>query len=328
MAAPVITLTAPPYSFLQPSDANNLCGEPETGLCLPVYNPSDLAFQISVSMVFDNSADLVSYLTGQTVTFGGTQYTAFTMAGICTDTILTGNVNPANVYEFSSPATATDWNNLTLSWIDYFSANGNVANWEAMANCTCFSICIYRVTPVVVSGLFGSPQLQWHVTTLGTLSNCFIKAVHLCDTPACNVPSPPASCEVPTRYTSLLQYRNNSDAFGFWYDEAPAALQPGGATPFYNSVRLPFYLHSPVYTEDQMTYQLSDGSSQKLSHRIWKDYKFKTDYWYDDWVQKFVVATAHDEVVISSPYANVVDENFVRIEKIDTEWYRRRRQFY
>ncbi len=111
-------------------------------------------------------------------------------------------------------------------------------------------------------------------------------------------------------YTSLLSYRSNESNFGFTY------FNPD----FYNKVRLPFYLHSPENAEEEKSYQKSDGATIKISHRIWKDYKVKTDYWFDDWHEKFVVATAHDDVHVNCNYSGI-DARFVRTEKVEVDWH-------
>jgi len=119
--------------------------------------------------------------------------------------------------------------------------------------------------------------------------------------------------EPETCFNTLIQYNNQENAFGFSYTGAP-----GG---YFNSVRLNLYLHSPVNDEQQQVYEKSDGSTQKIMHRIWKDYDFKTDYYPDEIHEKLNVATAHDTVLLTSSLAGLSATAFVRKEKIDITWY-------
>lgn len=168
----------------------------------------------------------------------------------------------------------------------YFKWNGSQTEFDNLPVNTCFQIFMYY---------FPSDSSAGPVK-FGQTLNCFYKTVDTC-------------------YTSLVEYNNNDDAFGFEYTEAPS-----GEKPFYNKVRLPFYLHSPVFPEEQTTYQKSDGSSQKLSHRIWTDYKLKTDWWFKEWIKKFVVATAHDNVFITNGLSNLTHVAVVRTEALETTY--------
>jgi len=110
-------------------------------------------------------------------------------------------------------------------------------------------------------------------------------------------------------FTSILAYRNMSNAFGFDY-----------STNAYNRVRLNFYLHSATDTEESKNYAKSDGSTVQLSYRLWKDYKVKIDYMLENWIERFAVATAHDDLRVTCDYAGVSQEPFVRTEKVDVKW--------
>jgi len=111
-------------------------------------------------------------------------------------------------------------------------------------------------------------------------------------------------------YTSVIGYRNNENAFDFDYSEST----------FFNRVRLPLYLHSPTNSEEQKTYSKSNGSSVKLMHRIWKDYRVKTDYFTDGMLERFAVATAHDGVYITCSYSDLSNAQFIRTEKVEIDW--------
>ena len=111
-------------------------------------------------------------------------------------------------------------------------------------------------------------------------------------------------------FTSVLGYRNNEDAFYFDYSD----------TIFFNRVRLPLYLHSPTFAQEEKSYSKSDGSTVKRMHRIWKDYKVKTDYIINDWHEKFNIATAHDALFIECSYVGLNNVQFIRTEKIEIGW--------
>ncbi len=127
-------------------------------------------------------------------------------------------------------------------------------------------------------------------TTFGCFTQCFVKIGDEC-------------------YTTKFIYRNNENAFDFDYTD-PA---------FSNRIRLPLYLHSPTNPEEEKSYAKSDGSSVKLMHRIWKDYRVKGDYMTEDVIEKFTVMTAHDTVNITCTYSGVSDY-FIRTEKVEPAW--------
>jgi hypothetical protein len=175
-------------------------------------------------------------------------------------------------------------------YVGYFSFNDTSAAFAAMDNYDCFSLSFIQYPAMQpYRGL-----IEW-----ATSSTCFYKEPETC-------------------FNTLVQYNNNDNAFGFYYIQDTFNAATSG---WYNSVRLNLYLHSPVNDEQQQVYELSDGSTQKIMHRIWKDYDFKTDYYPDEIHEKINVATAHDNVLLSSSLAGISAEAFVRKEKIDITWY-------
>lgn len=110
-------------------------------------------------------------------------------------------------------------------------------------------------------------------------------------------------------YTSILAYRNSSNIFGFNYTSS-----------VYNRVRLPFYCHSPIITEERKDYAKSDGSTILLSYRLWSDFKVKTDYMLQYMHKRFAAATAHSDVRITDTYSGLNQEAIVRIEKMEFNW--------
>lgn len=254
-------------------------------------------------------------------------------ARICIDCDDDTLVGPTNDFQWIATACHFDLN--TASTVFVFQSTNLVTEFNALKPGQCFSICIYEVglvntlppiTPRPFANIAGCAPFS-NVGQVSPVRWCsttqFYKITKECE-------------EYPT---SVLQYSNINDAFGFYYNFLGQIMQPG--INFLNSIRLPFYLHSPQQTEDQMSYGLSDGSSRKLSHRIWTEYKFKMD-WLDRFTLKcFSIATAHDLVYITCHYEGLdpwnlddvdnggVDEinyqtgdptQFVRLDKVNVDW--------
>ena len=91
-------------------------------------------------------------------------------------------------------------------------------------------------------------------------------------------------------FTSRITYRNNEDAFGFFY---PSSLT-------YNAIRLPMYASNPAFDIEQQTYVRSNGERTKVFARLAKKYKFVTDFLPEEIHQKLVVALNHDSVLIAT----------------------------
>lgn len=159
-------------------------------------------------------------------------------------------------------------------YVGYFTYNvGNI--WELIKVNQCFGL-------MIISG--GS--------LISCMDTCFYKVGDEC--------SPP---------TSIIQYRADSNMFGFNY-----------TTAFYNRVRLELYLHSPTNAIEEKSYSKSDGSSLMLMQRIWKDYQVKTNYFPEEWHERFVVATAHPDVRVTCVYSALTQEPIIRTEKLDIQW--------
>ncbi len=314
-----VYIVSPDYSFVQMQAPGN-CGFENclpASRRIPVVTPADLAFQMIAEVSFaDENWFLQTYSAGITYTGdtgagpGGSLLYSTIAARICQDC---DDVGDPTTFDYQYTGTFVQTVTGTQAqYAGFFQYNYAANDWNNLPTGSCFNLCFYKLSYIKTPG---SP-----------IAGKLVEAVKLSATPDPNVFNDcPYICTYTQFYksdddcyTSVIQYANNSDAFLFLYDIL-TPLAPDYI--FYNTVRLPFYLHSPSYTEEQMTYQQSNGLSVKLSHRIWKDYKLKTDYWYDEWVQRFVVATAHDTVMITCPYANIVSQYFVRTEKIDTEWY-------
>lgn len=89
-------------------------------------------------------------------------------------------------------------------------------------------------------------------------------------------------------FTSRIAYKNNEDAFGFFY-----------VGNLINEIRLPMYATSPAFDIEQQTYVRSNGIRTKVFARLAKKYKFVTDFLPEEIHQKLVVALNHDTVYIT-----------------------------
>lgn len=166
-------------------------------------------------------------------------------------------------------------------WVGNFVSNGDEAVFTALSVGECFTIDIYKHNVLDDSEEF-----------LVTCTNCFTKILDTC-------------------YTSLMIYRANNDAFGFYYSDYPN---------YSNSIRLSFYLHSPFKTEEKKQYEKSNGATVITSYRLWKNYELKTDYWDARIHDNFEIALAHNIIVITNPYANIEDEFFTNQKPLEIDW--------
>jgi hypothetical protein len=252
--------------------------------------------------------------------------------GVMGATICTDCNNPPDVKNFdlmwkcTAVAPTGNSNRLTGAneYVLYFQPTGITTNnsWANVATGACFNLAFYYLQYAYIQHSPGNVVFEMVANT--PLGDCSYTCFKKMDGQDCD-----------SYPTSVLQYANNSDAFGFYYD---ALIELVDNINYLNSIRLPVYLHSPAQAEDQMSYQKSDGSTLKLSHRIWTDYKLKSDYLSADQHAALVAATAHDLVFIACGYAGLnpwplnlygipsayqytgTPTQFVRTEKIEVEW--------
>ena len=74
--------------------------------------------------------------------------------------------------------------------------------------------------------------------------------------------------------------------------------------PFRNRIRLPFYLTQPQYPTERNVFRRADGTSKTISAVIRNTYIGKTDYLWEQWHRKLVIALSHDEVNIEGTNLN------------------------
>jgi len=105
-------------------------------------------------------------------------------------------------------------------------------------------------------------------------------------------------------FTSVVEYGNEDDAFGFEYCGDPA---------FMNRVRLPFYLSKPQFPAERNVFRKANGAAQVLSVVIRKTMQGITDYLNELWHQRLMIALNHDHV-------NVYSETFTGSVVMDGEY--------
>ncbi len=294
------------------------CDAPQ--VCLPMVKASDLSFQLTFLASGTDFNYFMQIVSGALGKIGAIPFA---------DGVTPPNPNTLQLNDFSWFITGVaPTGNVLLGipeWVVYFQPNANEIRMANIEIGQCFNIYLYYFEMVFIAGNWtfvtgASTKIMPNADNTGQLITitCFTKVEDSCE----------------AQPTSILQYVNNSDCFGFFYDQLPNLVDN---INFVNSIRLPLYLHSPEQSEDQMSYAKSNGSTLKLSHRIWTDYKLKTDRLTAEQHLALVAATAHDLVFIeceiegislggaNPPFTWVYDlqitqTQFVRTEKINVEW--------
>jgi hypothetical protein len=90
-----------------------------------------------------------------------------------------------------------------------------------------------------------------------------------------------------TCFTSVVDFNNNENAFGFIYT----------VTSFSNRIRLPIYFKNPEFQNRQKVYVRSDGTRKKLFARLAKKWVGLIDMATEEVHQKLIVALSHDNVI-------------------------------
>lgn len=112
-------------------------------------------------------------------------------------------------------------------------------------------------------------------------------------------------------YTTVIQYYNNEDAFGFLY----SGLVPG----LFNRVRLPLYLKQPQFPTQRTVFTLSNGSKKKLASRIEKEWVVQTDFMPKEWHERLVIALEHDFFGLENTNSNTLSE-FMMEDTYPIDW--------
>ena len=119
-------------------------------------------------------------------------------------------------------------------------------------------------------------------------------------------------------YTSVISYRNESDAFGFHYTGPNYGSN-------HNLIELPCYLRDPTMPSEEKVYVRSDGSSQLLYQRKDEQYELETDSMPYVWHKNLDIALSHDSVSITGPNIRAFDpvntaSEFVKKDNYEIEY--------
>ncbi len=124
-------------------------------------------------------------------------------------------------------------------------------------------------------------------------------------------------------FTSKISYKCNEDSFGFDYSEPLYDSEGSRTIPFFNKIRLPFYLTEPQYPLTRNVFMKSDGSRLKLSARIANSWELIVDYMPRYWHEKLIVALEHDTVLIDNINSCLpVDTQFIQEKEYKIDWQR------
>lgn len=265
------TISFPRYSFVQAQpdpmreDVPTSC-YPDPRACLPMSTPVNLAFQV----VAGDSLTFPSFPTYNSRFYA---YAVPVDDPIRWDTQTSGTFATHPIFIKTDVIDWTYTPGYILAHFDNATGNDSFQAYP-VAPGECFKLqFVYEV--YYVSG--GAIHERHY---LGC-SNCFVRV-------------PMDQC-----YTTLLQYRNDTNAFDFlcYYQDSNGT---NSAANFYNKIELPMYLKNPVMNDDTKVYTRSDGSIIKLYERKEEQYLLETDLMPYTWLRALDVALSHDTVVISN----------------------------
>lgn len=111
-------------------------------------------------------------------------------------------------------------------------------------------------------------------------------------------------------YTTAIKYYNKEDSFGFRYPHDEV----------YNRILLPFWIRFPEYPLTEKIQRLQDGTYNRISSNIEKEYPCITDYM-PEWAHdRMVIALKHDVVIATAPFAKIQEEAVMVQGGYNTDW--------
>jgi hypothetical protein len=287
-----VVLSSPAYSYIQiqepelPTDCVK-----EIGLCLPIYLPSDLSFQL-IAKVSGADKDWfeIQFETGDPVT----THKETVWARVCVDC---ANIEEPYVDLPHSMTWTGRWRKIeegsTDTWVGNFTTNGNDAPFLDLPIGTCFNLCFHKVQINIddeteTEGLSTVP--------IACTDTCFQRIDDDC-------------------FTSWFTYQSNEDSMGFIYTSASKVVN------FANQVRLPCYLRDIQFPIEEMSYEKSNGDEIKLYARIHEDYELVVDWIPKAWHKRLVILLHHDIVKIDNPNDGFAKQMFIVCkEKYQIDW--------
>lgn len=118
-------------------------------------------------------------------------------------------------------------------------------------------------------------------------------------------------------FTKLLKYRNDEDAFGFYYEQQ---MLPLYAT-FYNKIRIELTVHSPQFPKVKKVFRNSLGEYQKLAASLRKEYECLIGIQNEQFHQALNAALEHDYIALYNETLEVFEEhNADEDDNYKVEW--------
>lgn len=271
------------HSFfnLSPLNVEEAGCQDVTEVCLPVYDLSDLQFQVIADVSGDDKVWFEQEVAGSMNTV---------KAGVCSECPSIEGEAP------TSPAAPIHWNSTWTQistdaegsdvWVGTFSIAEPAASWGVEVG-ECFNICLYRI----YGGLTGDVTIK-----LACTNYCFQRISEPC-------------------YTSVVKYRCAENAYGFYY------TGHSSLTSFHNQVRLPLFLKNMQLPKDQKSYRKSNGQFMKLYERVDEEYDVSVEYMPKHFHKKVMVALGHDVLKIKNTNETENSFwDFVCEEAYDIKW--------
>ncbi|MBS1595756.1 MAG: hypothetical protein JST90_15685 [Bacteroidetes bacterium] len=293
-----ISISFPPYSFIQ--SAPPLTGDcyPDPAQCLPLSSNQHLRFYASIKGIDydmittylgeDPEISLLPYLAVVPPDYDCTPATYINQS--TSETVLLGpgmvplvTFIKAQYFALLSDGADTYCNayfnagdNIDLATL---SANDNIGQASAHTNFApavgeCFKLAI--VLDVVHDDQYYGTKVFFR--QVAGCIGCFVRTAGDC-------------------YTSVITYSDPTDSFGFTYQLHDYY---GDDIHLENRIELPCYLRDPVMNDDTKVYTRSDGTIIKLYERKEEQYMLETDRMPYTWLKALDIALSHDSVKIDN----------------------------
>ena len=293
-----ISLSAPAYSFVQmvqPSSGIAPC-VPAVPICLPVYTPLDLSFQLTALVSGDDKTWFEEEYDQPDSGLPTPPRVRQTIWGkVCRQCGDQSTEEPALATSF---AWSADWTRLSTGvtdvWVGNFTYTGNPGLFSQLEYGECFNICFYKVT---VKNNTTNRVEGMNTELVACTAVCFQRVPNAC-------------------FTSYFLYSCNENTFGFRY------VDDTGTPNFANRVRLPCYITNMQLPSDEKSYTLSNGTKIKLYERIEEEYELLIDYMPRQFHINLKVLLSHDNLSIQMQGGETGGPlyGFVCREKYDINW--------
>lgn len=282
-----MSIYAEPNSFFQIDATINYNCVESIDMCLPVYAETDLhGFHLNtndsptVPPEWDDVPEypLVSY--------------CYRLVRDCNEpVIILDSVKHYTPFFYQYNSITNDW--ILFPFNDDDDETDVIPGFDEFECNQCFYIQIIKTIRNLVEEANedngGIPQYSYSNSIVGCVG-CFQR---ICD-----------PC-----YTTLINYRNNENAFGF-----------NNNNRSYNQIRLPFYFKEPQFPTKRTVFTLSNGMQKKLSARMEKEWIAETDYMPKEWHEKLAIALEHDNVRVTNTNANLSNVLIMMDANYEIDW--------